>query len=790
MGRNEAETRIQLIDPALRLRGWTEAMIRREETLGTIEIIEGQPRRQAQGRTDYTLRIKLSPNAQPVAVAILEAKAEDKPPSHGLEQVKRYQHDAKRLHVPFVVATNGHLWTLFDTRTTKTTAAPRPMQAFPTPDEMRAAYEDAVGIDLTSEPAAPLLTRYRGGEAGRRYYQDAAIRAVLEKLARGDTRALLSLATGSGKTFIAVNLLRKIADAGQLRRALFLCDRDELRSQGIGAFQNVFGADAAAASGSNPQKNARVVVATYQTLDIDADEADATFLTENYPDDYFSHIVIDECHRSAWGKWSEVLRRNQKAVQIGLTATPRQIEYPATADAAADQAVNADNLRHFGDPVYEYDIGQGIEDGYLAACEIVLRDIFLDDSPFSERETGIERRDLAGKVIADARTGESLTTTDARERYDATGFERRLVLPDRLNAMAGDLFDQLLATGGPEQKSIIFCASDAHADAVAIALNNRYADWCKAEGRKPVEAFAFKCTAASGGTQYLADLRGGSRHHFVATTVDLLSTGVDVPVVRNIVFFRYVRSPIGFYQMIGRGTRLDPPSGKLMFRVYDYTAATRLFGEAFLTRATTVADKPSEPPPPSEPERTIAVHGFQVSVTDAGTSILTTIDGRTVPITLEAYRERLADALVDRAPTLDDFRERWIEPLARRQLIAALPDGGRSAPLLRAISEMDAFDLYDVLAELGYGLDPKTRIGRVDAFGYKHADWLAGLPPVTAETLRALTRQFSRAGTDELENPEVFRTPDVAHAGGLNALKIFGSPVQILREVKERLFAA
>jgi type I restriction enzyme, R subunit len=179
--------------------------------------------------------------------------------------------------------------------------------------------ERAMEFRLDTESARPLLSPYPGGEAQRRYYQDAAIRAVLEKLARGEKRALHSLATGSGKTWIAVALLRKIADAGQLRRALFVCDRDELRSQGLAAFQNAFGADAAPVSSGKPQKNARVLIATYQTLDVDSDEADANFLTDNYPPDYFSHIVIDECHRSAWGKWSQVMTRNPGAVQVGLT---------------------------------------------------------------------------------------------------------------------------------------------------------------------------------------------------------------------------------------------------------------------------------------------------------------------------------------------------------------------------------------------------------------------------------------------------------------------------------------
>lgn len=159
------------------------------------------------------------------------------------------------------------------------TGNPRPLAEFPSPADLRARYENIVGFSLESTLARPLLIRYPGGEGTRRYYQDAAIRAVLEKLARGEKRALLSLATGSGKTYIAVQLLRKIAAAGHLRRALFVCDRDELRNQALTAFRNEFGADAAAVSGGNPQMNARILIATYQTLDVDTDEAAASFLT-------------------------------------------------------------------------------------------------------------------------------------------------------------------------------------------------------------------------------------------------------------------------------------------------------------------------------------------------------------------------------------------------------------------------------------------------------------------------------------------------------------------------------
>ncbi len=799
MGHGEADTRAKLIDPAIHARGWTEDLIRREETSGAIEIVSGKPRKRPRGRVDYVLRVRVNPDTQPVAVALIEAKAEDLPPTQGLEQAKLYA-ACKRLNVPFVFSSNGHLFVEYD-RFTGLTSRPKPLRDFPDPAELRSRYEKSMGFGLEDPAAKPLLVRYVGGEAIRRYYQDAAIRAVLERIAQREAtgqpkRALLSLATGSGKTFIAVHLLRRTADAGQLRRALFVCDRDELRRQGLGALQNVFGADAAEvflkADGTNNAKNARIHVATYQTLNVDTDEADANFLTTYYPENYFSHIVIDECHRSAWGKWSQVLTRNPDAVQIGLTATPRQIEVAEPSrEAFADKDITADNVLHFGEPVYEYDIAQGIEDGYLAACEIVRRDIFLDDKLKSEQETGVERADLAGKRVTDAITGEELSEEEVRPRYEAQSFEDRLLLPDRVVQMARDLFEHLLAMGGPEQKTIVFCARDRHADDVAAALNNLYAEWCAKNGKVRLEPYAFKCTALAGGADYLPDLRGASRHHFIASTVDLLTTGVDVPCVRNIVFFKYVRSPIAFYQMVGRGTRIDPPSGKLMFRVYDYTNATRLFGEGFRTKWTGPRKGGDGPePPPEPPEPTVQVEGFDVRVTDAGRYILTMVDGKAVPVTVEEYKQRLAARLVEEAPTLEEFRRQWITPPARQELLLRLPDGGRAPLLVRALEQMDDYDLYDVLAELGYGLAPRSREERVDAFGYKHRGWLAGLPRKSAATLKALAAQFQRGGTDGLENPQVFQTPEVVKAGGLAALKDLGKPADVLRETKERMFSA
>lgn len=477
----ESDTRAKLIDPTLHRCGWTEDLIRREETDRGIDIIDGQPRRKQKGRIDYLLRVRVNITTQPVAIALVEAKRSNEPPDKGLEQAKKY---ARLNHVPFVYCSNGHLFVEYDHFTGRT-FGPLPLEEFPNPSELRKRYEKGIGVSLESETFKPLLVPYPGGEASRRYYQDAAIRAAIEKIARGEKRLLLFLATGSGKTFIAVHILKKIADAGQLRRALFVCDRDELRAQGLGAFQNVFGADAAEVTTTNPQKNARILIATYQTLNVAGETEDAKFLLENYPQNYFSHIIIDECHRSAWGKWSIVLRQNPDAVQIGLTATPRSFEGGTEEERQEDEEITSNNLKYFGEPVYEYDMAQGIEDGYLPACEIIRRITDLD-------ERGINREDIERLGATDALTGQPIIGTEARSHYGATSFEDIIQLPDRVKSWCKDLSESLLQTGGPHQKTVIFCVRDTHADAVAAEMNNLYAEWCIKNGQKRLDPYAFK----------------------------------------------------------------------------------------------------------------------------------------------------------------------------------------------------------------------------------------------------------------------------------------------------------
>lgn len=775
---NEAETIATLIYPALDKKGWTMDVIKREVLAAAIRIINGVPQQQKKGRADIVLRLQPTPKKQLVSASVIEAKAEKFSPMLGLEQAKKY---ALRLHVPFVYSTNGHRFVEYD-RITGIISETKQLSEFPDVENLRDRYEQWLGFKLDEPVAEALLTPYTGGESAVRYYQDAAIRAVLEKIARDEKqnkpkRALLSLATGAGKTRIAVHLLKRIADTGQRVKALFVCDRDELRAQASTAFKNIFGGNAAVVDSRNPQKNAQILIATYQTLGVAKDDDNASFLINNYPENYFSHIIIDECHRSAWGKWSIVLTRNQNAVQIGLTATPRQIEVAQkTKEVLADEQITANNIEYFGEPVYEYDMLQGVEDGYLAACEIREGRVKIDFDKLTVE-------DVLARNPVDSDTGLPVNEEQIRKLFQRGRIQTRLMLPDFEQRRCEDLFTYLLETGGAEQKTIIFCNSDRHADLITEKMNNLYVKWCQENNQKRVESYAFKCTDKGGGQELIPDFRGSSRTHFIATTVDLLTTGVDVPVVRNIVFFNHINSPISFYQMVGRGTRLS--ENKLMFRVYDYTDATRLFGEEFLTKLRT----------PNQISSSTGVSALVVEIedtddwveeTDGRRFMRSQLDGEDTRISVEEYKEQIAANLVKIIPTLEEFRVSWVNPTKRQELLKQLVSAGVSPREFATVEQLGDYDLYDILADIAYGLAPKTKSDRAEAFSYKHADWLNKMPEATAKTVEALVNQFVSGGTEALENPLIFETPKVNRG----TLKVLGKPGDVLREIKERIFAA
>ena len=424
-------------------------------------------------------------------------------------------------------------------------------------------------------------------------------------------------------------------------------------------------------------------------------------------------------------------------------------------------------------------------------CSIIRTNIFINHQLDTEQETGLRREDLADTKLTDAITGDALTLEAVDEHYAAGRFESQIMLPDRVTELCRDLFKHLCEFDNPAQKTIIFCVRDTHADAVANELNNLYAKWCHENNKQPLRDFAFKCTATAG-KDYLPDLRGSTRHHFIATTVDLLTTGVDVPPVANIVFFKYVKSPIAFYQMVGRGTRLHFPTNKLMFNVYDYTNATRLFGANFTSKLTNPSETTTNnsQTASSDRQKSIVCEGLKIITNDAGSYILITNDsGENIPLTLEQYKARLAEKLLATIPDLDQFRKAWVEPNERHALINKLPDSGSAPSIIRIWSGMEAYDLYDVIGEIGYELFARTRSERASAFEYKNKPWLESLDSKSAGVVRAIASQFSKGGTEGLESVQIFKTKEIIDAGGLPALQKIGEPRAIIDETKLRMFS-
>ena len=494
MAYNEAETRFYLIDPILRDKGYHEYWKLKLETPAPVEPTGNKGRRRAgAGRTDYLLCVQVGDMPKPLPIGVIEAKAETEDPLKGMQQAKGYA-DCSRFHVQYVFATNGHRYAEFD-KIRQLPDGPFPFAEFLSHDALTARYAKDTGIDITQSDASMLFMSDGAGYTKPRYYQDAAIRAAFGKILlceqQGEPlRVLLSMATGSGKTVVAANLLWRLHEAGRLRKpALFLCDRDELREQAYEKLSQAFPKGSVRivknVAGQNAAKNAKVHIATYQTLGLDdEDDGYASFLTEHYPANTFSIIIIDECHRSAWGRWSEVLRRNPDAIQIGLTATPRQLR-ESKHQTEEDALITANNIGYFGEPVYEYTLIQAQEDGYLAACEIASQTVYrLED---------LYAKEVMAAHPIDARTGKPVVAADVKAKYKATNYDDDLLIPERIAAMCKDLFERLCAHGGPEQKVIIFCNRDLHADRVAMQMQRLYSKWCEAQERVPKEHYAFKC---------------------------------------------------------------------------------------------------------------------------------------------------------------------------------------------------------------------------------------------------------------------------------------------------------
>jgi type I restriction enzyme R subunit len=552
-GMNEADTCRVLITPALQKAGWGDPVWRIAEqhyfTDGQIVLVGDGHKRQKGKKADYLLRYEES-----FPIAVVEAKAEELEPGAGLQQAKDY---AQVLGLSFAYSTNGHGIEEWDF----TTNTQRCLSTFPAPDELWERLCAFKALDA-ARLANPLLAPYcaKGGKLPR-YYQEVAINQTIEAILKRERRILINLATGTGKTVIAFQTAWKLFHAkwnvsGQDRfpRILFLADRNVLRDQAYNTFEPFEKERDIIAEGQSP-KNRSVYFSIYQAM---YSGVDGKRLYQQYPRDFFDLIIIDECHRSGFGTWNAILKHFDAAVQIGMTATPKRTE-------------NIDTYKYFGDPVFVYSLGQGIDDGFLATYK-VHRTI----TNYTQDGLIIEEATAQGAQL------EAPPDADLQDRYDMPDFERKITMPDHVRKLSEHL-DKLMRRFGRMEKTMVFCVNMDHALQVTEELNRLNADL-------NVPDYAVRIVSEEGltGKALLEKFQDTEKRvPVIATTVDLLTTGVDAPSVRNVVFMKPVASVVSFKQIVGRGSRLCPDTDKFWFRVIDYTNASRLFDDW---------DRPGEPP--------------------------------------------------------------------------------------------------------------------------------------------------------------------------------------------------
>ena len=704
---NEAETRAEHIDPALKAAGWgvvEGSRVLREHSI-TQGRLQGGGKRAKAEIADYVLVYRNT------KLATVEAKAWDKSYTEGVGQAKNY---AAKLAVRFAYATNGQKIYGID----MAMGIEGDLAQYPSPEELwrqtfaEANAASASTVALWRDRFAAVPFEDKGGTWQGRYYQDIAITRVLEAMGAGQDRILLTLATGTGKTFIAFQLAWKLfqsrwnlkdwkesGEPTRRPRVLFLADRNILADQAYNAF-SAFPDDALvridpadiSKKGRVP-KNGNIFFTIFQTFM--SGPGGAPYFGE-YPPDFFDIIIIDECHRGGAndeGSWRGILDYFAPAVQLGLTATPKRRD-------------NADTYAYFGEPVFVYSLKEGINDGFLTPFKVKQIATTLDEYVYTPDDAVIEGDIEAGK------------------RYEEKDFNKIIEIKER-EAYRVKLLMEMI---DPREKTIVFCATQAHALAVRDLINQA------ARSKDPMYCVRVTANDGARGEQSLRDFQDNEKTiPTILTTSQKLSTGVDARNVRNIVLMRPVNSMIEFKQIIGRGTRLY--DGKDYFTIYDFVRAHHHFNDPEWDGEPIEPEPPKEPKAPHEvreaeppddlpqPDKPLRPDKIQVKLADGKARQIQSMtattfwsaDGR--PMSAAQFLESLFGALPEFFKNEDELRTLWSAPDTRRALLAGLADKGFSKePLaeMQKIIDAENSDLFDVLAYVAFAFAPETRAQRAD----------------------------------------------------------------------------
>lgn len=740
------------ITPAIIDAGWDQVtQIRRDVTLtpGPVIVRGNLSSRNKKKKkfADYVLQWEKG-----VPIAVIEAKCNNHTASHGMQQALGY---SEILEIPSTFSSNGDAFA-----SNNKAPAPHeeietefPMHEFPSPKTIWQRYKKF--RDIEDEDEKLVLAPYHEDTTERepRYYQAEAINRVIERVAKGDKRLLLVMATGTGKTYTTFQIIWRLWKAKKVRRILFLVDRNILADQTLMNDFKPFGSVMTKIKNRKIDPSYEIYLGLYQALTGPYEE-DKIF--KNVSRDFFDLIVIDECHRGSANDdsaWKEILEYFNSAIQLGLTATPKETEY-------------ASNITYFGEPVYTYSLKQGIEDGFLAPYKVVRIDIDKDVLGWTP-PPGM-KDDLGNEI-------------EHRE-YNQVDMDRILVLNKRTKLVAERVMKLLNATD-PFSKTIIFCEDIDHAERMRKAIVN-------AAGKLAIDNTKYVMRITGDSVEGKAELDNfidpESKYPVIATTSELLTTGVDAKTCKVIVLDKTIKSMTTFKQIVGRGTRIDESQNKYYFTIMDFKKATELFkdpdfdGEPVVIYEPDDDDNPVPPDPepreeeedPDEINEPAGVYKIRVSGVDV--SILSERveyrgdDGQMVT---ESYRDYSRKNIRKEFASLDEFLTKWNDAKKKDVIIKELEEYGIELSKLAQEIGNDYGD-FDLICHIAFDQPPLTRSERAN--NVRKRNYFTKYGKQARAVLEALLEKYADEGITTIENPQVLK---------LRPFDAMGTPVEIINDV-------
>jgi len=780
---SERDICTKFITPAILKAGWDLHTQIREElsfTKGRIIVRGKLHTRGKQKRADYVLYYKSN-----IPIAVIEAKENNLSVGAGMQQALDY---AETLDVPFVFSSNGDAFLMHDrTGLADKVEQELSLEAFPTPEELWARYCKWKGVN-TPEAKNTVEMPYYDDGTGRapRYYQVNAVNRTIEAVANGANRILLVMATGTGKTYTAFQIIWRLWKSGTKKRILFLADRNILVDQTKNNDFKPFGAAMTKISKRQIDKSYEIYLSLYQAVTGTDEEQN---IYKQFSPDFFDLIVIDECHRGSAAEdsaWREILAYFSSATHIGLTATPKETK-------------EVSSITYFGDPVYSYSLKQGIEDGFLAPYKVIRIDIDRDLQGWRPSTGQVDKR---GQVIED-------------RIYNQSDMDRTLVLEKRTELVAKKITEFLTATD-LFAKTIVFCDDIDHAERMRQALVNLNPERVK-ENRK----YVMRITGdeQEGKAELDNFINPEERYPVIATTSKLMTTGVDAQTCKLVVLDQHIKSMTEFKQMIGRGTRINEDYGKYWFTIMDFKKATELFAdEAFDGPPIVVYNPgPNDPPtPPDEPGEEggsgsglpggeggdIGGEGFppgpegkraKYYIGDVEVHVIAERvqyygpEGKLITESLKDYTRK---AVRKDYSTLDEFLKRWTSADRKAAIIKELEEHGvlLEALALEVSKDCDAFDL---ICHVAFDQPALTRRERAEQV--KKRNYFTKYGEQARKVLEALLEKYADTGIENIDDIKILTLDPFSKMGTASELvSAFGGKsgyIAALHELENQLYA-